>query len=411
VTAGHCLSCGAGGLHPILDLGMHPPSEAFLTLEHGHEPELFHPLTVVWCSSCTLMQLDVVVDPREIFDDYAYFSSYSTSWVEHARRHVEGLIDRFGLTSGSLVVEIASNDGYLLKHVLDRGIDALGIEPARTVAEAAEAAGVPTIREFFDDEVAATIRKEHGAADVIVANNVLAQVPSLPGFLAGLPTLLADGGVVTIEVPHVARLLAETQFDTIYHEHYSYFSLHSLVVALEAAGIAIFDVEELPTHGGSLRIFAQHAAYAVDRPPSPSVELVLQREVADGLTGLEPYVRFAANVRRVKFDLLEYLIGARRAGKQIVGYGAAGKGNTLLNYSGIRTDLIDFLVDRNPYKHGRLTPGTHIPIRPSEAIDETRPDVIVILPWNLRDEIAAQLAHTREWGCEIVVPIPRLRRL
>jgi SAM-dependent methyltransferase len=411
VTTARCLSCGADGLHPILDLGMHPPSEAFLAAEHGHEPELFHPLTVVWCPGCTLMQLDVVVDPIEIFDDYAYFSSYSTSWLEHARRHVEGLIDRFDLTTGSLVVEIASNDGYLLKYVLDHGIDALGIEPARTVADAAEAAGVPTIREFFDDELAETIRTEHGAADVIIANNVLAQVPQLPLFIAGLPTLLAEGGVVTIEVPHVARLLAETQFDTIYHEHYSYFSLHSLVVALGAAEMAIFDVEELPTHGGSLRIFAQHRAHAAVRPPAPSVELMLQREVADGLTRLDPYIRFAADVRRVKFDLLEFLIAARRDGKQIVGYGAAGKGNTLLNYCGIRTDLIDFLVDRNPYKHGRLSPGTHIPIRSPDAIDEARPDVIVILPWNLRDEIAIQLAHTREWGCEMVVPIPQVRRV
>ena len=405
-----CRACGSGPLEPILDLGMHPPSESFLSPAHVNDPEVFYPLTVVWCRNCSLLQLDVTVDPGEIFDDYAYFSSYSTSWVSHAERLVDSLVERFSLHADTLIVEIASNDGYLLQHVLARGLKGVGIEPSRTVAEAAIEASIPTIQKFFDattvDEILAQLEQR---ADVIIANNVLAQVPSLQTFIAGLPRLLAPHGVVTIEVPHVMRLLADLQFDTVYHEHYSYFSLHAIDVAMRAAGMSVFDVEEIPTHGGSIRVYAQHRSADSLRPPESSVDRLLATEIDRGITSIDPYVRFASEVPRIKQDLLEFLIGRRRSDQRIVGYGAPGKANTLLNYCGIRTDLIDFLVDRNPYKHGRFTPGTHIPILPPEALVEVQPDVVIIMPWNLVKEISEQLAYTRKWGCELMTVIPTVQ--
>jgi SAM-dependent methyltransferase len=388
----------------MVDLGKSPLCESFLPSDRLESMEPFFPLHVRVCTHCWLAQLPSFVPPDEIFEEYAYFSAYSDSWVEHAQTYVEMISARLGLTSDSLVVELASNDGYLLQHFLPKGVPVLGIDPAANVARAAEERGVPTLVEFFGVESADRLVREGRRADLVLGNNVLAQVPDINDFIAGVAVLLASGGTATFEFPHLERLLDGLQYDTIYHEHFSYFSLTTIAKIFEAHGLRVVDVEELQSHGGSLRVYAAHEEEG--REAAPAVAALLDREDAAGLRDPSRYRRFAGDVVESKRALLELLIELRRAGKQVVGYGAPGKGNTLLNYCGIRTDFLDYTVDRNPYKHGRFTPGTHIPILPPDTIDQTRPDAIVILPWNLAREIVAQLAHTREWGAQLIVPVP-----
>ena len=386
---------------------MSPLCERYLGADQLDEMESFYPLRVYVCDRCLLVQLQEFVSPEEIFTDYAYFSSYSSSWVEHAGRYCEMVVERLGLGRDSLVVELASNDGYLLGHLVRRDIPVLGIEPARNVAAAATAQGVPTLTEFFGVELARRLAAEGRRADLLVANNVLAQVPDLNDFVAGMRVLLAEGGVATIEFPHLARLLGGNQFDTIYHEHFSYFSLLVAQRVFNRHGLVVFDVEELPTHGGSLRVYLRHQEDS-SKPVRRSVAAVAAREAGEGFERLEHYLSFGPRVEATKRKLLSFLIQARERGKRTAGYGAPGKGNTLLNYCGIRADLLDYTVDRNPYKQGRYLPGTHVPIHDPSLIAETRPDYLLILPWNLRDEIIGQLAEVRSWGGRFVVPIPEV---
>ncbi len=403
-----CRFCGAVLRHTFVDLGMSPPCESFLSAEQLHRMEPFYPLHVWVCSMCFLVQLEEHVSPETIFTEYAYYSSFSTSWVGHARDYVETIIERLRLGRNSFVVELASNDGYLLQHFLPHGIPALGIEPARNVAAAAAAKGIPTLTEFFGVELAERLHGEGRQADLIVANNVLAQVPDVNGFTRGMKILLAPGGVITLEVPHLVSLVAGNQFDTIYHEHYSYFSLYTANRIFRKHGLELFDVEEIPTHGGSLRIYGRHAEDQ-SKPICARVTALLQRERELGIDRLDYYQAFGARVARTKRKLLSFLIAAREAGQSVVGYGAPGKGNTLLNYCGIREDLLAYTVDRNPYKHGKFLPGTHIPVFDVGHIRHTRPDYLLILPWNLEAEILEQTGYVREWGCKHVVPIPEPR--
>jgi SAM-dependent methyltransferase len=398
-----CRSCEAPLRHSFADLGSTPLANSYLEPEQLDGPERFYPLHAYVCATCFLVQLPAVAAPEEIFADYAYFSSYSTSWVEHARRYVDDAVERFRLGPESRVVEVASNDGYLLRHLVERGIPVVGIEPAANVAEAARAVGVPTLVRFFGRTTAEEVRAD-GAADLLVANNVLAHVPDLNDFVAGIAVLLAPSGAATLEFPHLLRLIEETEFDTIYHEHFSYFSLLSVERVFAAHGLELFDVEELTTHGGSLRIYARHSGASDGR--SARVDELRERELAAGLGDLEVYSRFEERVRAAKRDLLDFLIDARREGKSVVAYGAAAKGNTLLNYCGIRSDFVDYVVDRSPHKQGRYLPGTRLPIHAPERVTETRPDYLLILPWNLKDEIVEQMAHVREFGCRFVTPIP-----
>jgi SAM-dependent methyltransferase len=407
VFAAPCRFCGAVLDTTMVDLGMSPLCETFLRPEELNGPETFLPLHVRVCERCLLAQVQEYVSPKDIFEEYAYFSSYSTAWLDHAKQYADAMTERLGLGPGSLVVELASNDGYLLQWFAARGIPVLGVEPAANVAQVAIDKGIPTRVEFFGEQYARALVAEGVRADLVLGNNVLAQVPDLNSFVAGITTLLAPGGTVTIEFPHLQRLMEGNQFDTIYHEHFSYFSLLTTEKVFEAHGLTLFDVEELWTHGGSLRVYGRHAAEG-DRPVTDAVHRLRAAEVAYGLDRMETYERFGAQVEATKRRILSFLIEARDAGKRVVGYGAPGKGNTLLNYCGIRTDLIEFTVDRNPYKHGRFLPGTHIPVHPPEALDAAQPDYVFILPWNLRDEIATQLAHVREWGGRFVVPIPEI---
>jgi C-methyltransferase C-terminal domain/Putative zinc binding domain/Methyltransferase domain len=388
----------------VVDLGMSPLCESFLTADQSRQMEPFFPLRVFACERCYLVQLEAFVRPDEIFTEYAYYSAYSAAWVEHARRYVAMISRRLGLGADDLVVELASNDGYLLQHFVGTGVQILGIDPAANVAEAAEERSVPTLVDFFGHAAAERLVDEGKHASLIVGNNVLAQVPDLNDFVAGVQVLLRDDGTATFEFPHLLRLLDGLQYDTIYHEHFSYFSFATITEILRAHGLDVYDVEELWTHGGSLRVYAQHAGGP--RETREAVFELLEREEREGLSSPERYARFAEDVKESKRALLELLIRLRRKGKQVVGYGAPGKGNTLLNYCGIRTDLLDYTVDRNPYKHGLHTPGTHIPIFPPEKIAETRPDYILVLPWNLIDEISAQLSYVAEWGGQLIVPVP-----
>jgi SAM-dependent methyltransferase len=387
---------------------MSPLCESYLGSDQLNTMEPFYPLRVYVCERCFLVQLQEYVSREALFSEYAYFSSYSDSWLAHARRYADQMIEELRLTSRSRVVELASNDGYLLQHFVRQGIPALGVEPAANVAAVAIEKGVPTVVEFFGRATAAELVRRGEAADLLIGNNVLAQVHDLNDFVAGMKMLLAPRGIITVEVPHLMRLVADNQFDTIYHEHFSYFSLFSVEQIFAAHGLAIYDVDELDTHGGSLRIFACHAEDPL-RPVTPRVDGLRARERAAGLCGLAYYAQFGERVRETKRMLLEFLIAAKRAGKTIAGYGAPGKGNTLLNYCGIRTDFIDYTVDRNPYKQGKYLPGTHIPIHPPEQLRETRPDYVLILPWNLKQEIMAQLAYVREWGGQFVIPIPEVQ--
>ena len=405
-----CRFCAAPLRTTFVDLGMSPLCQTHIAPDQLHEMEPFYPLHAYVCDQCFLVQLQEFVTPDEIFTEYAYFSSYSTSWVEHARRYAEMMIERFKLGGGSKVMEIASNDGYLLQHFVARGVPVLGIEPAANVAQAAIARGVPTTMQFFGRRTAATIAAEHGRPDVLLGNNVLAHVPDINDFVGGMKILLAPHGVITMEFPHLARLIAENQFDTIYHEHFSYLSFVTVERIFAHHGLTLFDVEELPTHGGSLRIYARHAENAA-WPVTDRAIALRRREIDGGFMTLDRYRGFDEQVKRTKRKLLSFLIDAKNRGKKIVGYGAPGKGNTLLNYCGIRTDFLDFTVDANPYKQGKFTPGTRIPILAPGAIREARPDYVLILPWNLKDEISQQAGYIREWGGQFVVPIPEVKVL
>jgi C-methyltransferase C-terminal domain/Putative zinc binding domain/Methyltransferase domain len=390
----------------FVDLGMSPPCESYLSADQLDGPETFYPLHVRTCPRCLLVQLPSYIPAEDIFSHYAYFSSYSDSWVDHARRFVDAAVERLQLSGDSFVVEVASNDGYLLQHTVGRGIRSLGIEPAANVAEAAIAKGIDTEVVFLGAESGARMAQQYGPADLVVANNVLAHVPDIVDFARGLRALVSDDGCVSIEIPHLLQLVQHREYDTIYHEHYSYLSLLTTQRVLARAGLTVVDVEELPTHGGSLRTWSMPDAAAT--PPSAAVEAVLQAEAAAGLDTLEGHAGFAIAVADVRNDLLDFLVSCSRKGASVAGYGAPGKGNTLLNYAGVKPDLLSFTVDRNPFKHGKYLPGTHIPIHPVERLAEERPDYILILPWNLRDEIAAQLQYAREWGAQLVVPLPRL---
>jgi SAM-dependent methyltransferase len=403
-----CLFCDTALRHTFVDLGMSPLCESYVAQEQLNHMEPFYPLHVYVCDQCFLVQLQEYVSREEIFTEYAYFSSYADSWVEHMRRYADMITERLGLGAGSLVVEVASNDGYLLQHFVKKGIPVLGIEPAANVARVAVEKGIPTLVKFFGEETARELRAEGRQADLVCGANVLAQVPRPNDFVKGLQILLKPGGVVTLEFPHLMRLMEESQFDTIYHEHFSYFSFLSAEQIFAAQGLTLFDVEELPTHGGSLRVYARHAGDAT-KPVSERAQEMRRREIDAGLRRIETYARFGEQVKETKRKLLEFLIGAKRAGKTVVGYGAPGKGNTLLNYCGVRTDFIDFTVDRSPYKQGKFLPGTHIPIHPPDRIRETRPDYVLILPWNFKEEIVQQMAYIREWGGKFVVPIPEVR--
>jgi hypothetical protein len=405
-----CRFCGARAEHVFVDLGMSPLCESYLTADQLNGMEPFYPLKVTVCPRCFLVQLAEYVSPEHIFSEYAYFSSFSSSWVEHARVYTEAICRRLELSDRSFVIELASNDGYLLQHFVKAGIPALGIEPAMNVAEAARAKGVQTRCCFFGREAARDLVSRGEQADLLIGNNVLAQVPDLNDFVAGMKIALKPSGVVTMEFPHLMALMAGNQFDTIYHEHFSYFSLLTTERIFAAHGLTLFDVEEIPTHGGSLRVYARHAENG-SRPIERRVDELRGREEQAGLNRLSAYSAFEEQVKETKRKLLEFLITARRNRQSIVGYGAPGKGNTLLNYCGIRTDFVDYTVDRNPYKHYRFLPGTHIPIYPPDRIEQTRPDYVLILPWNLKNEIIDQLAYIREWGGQFVVPIPEVQVL
>lgn len=391
-----------------MDLGMHPLCESYLSDEELNRMEPFYPLHVLVCESCYLVQLHEYVTPESIFTEYAYFSSYADSWVQHAKCYTDMIIDRLKLTRNSFVVELASNDGYLLQHFVAAGIPVLGVEPAANVAEVARKKNVPTLVKFFGQQTARELVAEGRKADLVVGNNVLAQVPNINDFVSGIKALLAPHGIVTIEFPHLMKLIEENQFDTIYHEHFFYFSLMVAERIFAAHGLAIFDVEELPTHGGSLRIYGEHAENGKFQVTDQYRDLIKQEQKA-GFNRLETYSVFSEKVKETKRKLLEFLIEAKRKKKSIVGYGAPGKGNTLLNYCGIRTDFIDYTVDRNSYKQGKYTPGTHIPIYAPDKIRETKPDYVLILPWNVKDEIMQQAAYIREWGGQFVVPIPEVQ--
>ncbi|MFC5993827.1 methyltransferase domain-containing protein [Pseudonocardia hispaniensis] len=401
-----CRLCGSAQLRSFVDLGATPPCELFLTADALDRPEMTYPLHVRVCDRCLLAQLPPLITPEETFIEYAYYSSFSTSWVQHAQRYVSGAIERLGLGADSFVVEVASNDGYLLQHVVDRGIRCLGIEPSVNVGAAAREKGIPTLTAFLTPETGEQVRAEYGPADLVALNNVYAHIPDVVGFTKGLRALVADDGWVTIEVQHLLTLVERTQFDTIYHEHFQYYTVLTAQRALASGGLALVDVELLDTHGGSIRLWARPAEVAGE--PSQAVRDVLAAEEAAGLHTAEGHDGFATAVSRVRDDLVGFLIDARRQGKKVVGYGAPGKGNTLLNYCGIRPDLLSYTVDRNPYKHGRYTPGTRVPVLAPERIAEDRPDYVLILPWNLRTELVEQLAYVRDWGGRLVFPIPTL---
>ena len=403
-----CRFCGTKLEHTFVDLGMSPLCESYLASEHLNQMEPFYPLHVQVCGNCFLVQLEAYVTPEHIFSDYAYFSSYSDSWLAHAKRYTDLMVERFRIGAKSFVVELASNDGYLLQYFVENKVPVLGIEPAANVADVAIRKGVPTIVKFFGRETARELVASGKQADLLLGNNVLAQVPDLNDFVAGMKILLKPDGLITMEFPHLQRLMEENQFDTIYHEHFSYFSFLTAEKIFAAHGLTLFDVEELPTHGGSLRIYARHAEDS-SKPIVTTVTELRKREQSAGYTRLETYSRFAEQVKETKRKLLEFLIQAKRGGKKIAGYGAPGKGNTLLNYCAIRTDFLDYTVDRNPYKHGRFLPGTHVPIYPPDRIRETKPDFLLILPWNLKDEIIKQNGFIREWGGKFVVPIPEVQ--
>jgi hypothetical protein len=403
-----CRFCGSPLEHVFADLGASPLANSNLREEDLDQPERFYPLTAYVCGECFLVQLPESASPQEIFSHYVYFSSTSESWLRHAEAYVEGITERLGLGPESQVVELASNDGYLLQYFVERGIPALGVEPAANVAATAIERGIPTRVAFFGTETASALVDEGVAPDLVLGNNVLAHVPGLNDFVEGVRILLAPTGTATFEFPHLLQLIEQTEFDTIYHEHYSYFSLLTVQRVFAAHGLEVVDVEELRSHGGSLRLFVRHHGA---EPTGPRVAELVERERAAGLDRLENYGAFEEQVRATKRDLLEFLIGVRREGRHVAAYGAPAKGNTLLNYCGVRADLLDYVVDLSPHKQGLYLPGTRLPIHAPGRIAETRPDYVLILPWNLRDEIVRQMAHVRDWGGRFVTPIPTTRVL
>jgi len=405
-TGSSCRLCGAALDHSFVDLGSSPPANAYLSEVDLHRMEPHFPLHAFLCESCFLVQVEKFQSPEQLFGNYTYFSSFSDSWLKHAEAYTDTVVSRFNIGPASQVVEIASNDGYLLQYFHRRGIPVLGIEPAANVARAAEERGIPTLIRFFDINTARALILMDRQADLLIGNNVLAHVPDLHGFIAGLKVALKPPGVLTLEFPHLLKLMEHNQFDTIYHEHFSYFSFLAAERALEQHGLSVFDVEEIATHGGSLRLYVCHGDAC--RPVSDGVAALRAKETAAGLARTSTYRDFASRVRETKRRLLRFLIEAKEAGKSVVGYGAPAKGNTLLNYCGIRTDLLDYTVDRSPYKQGLYLPGSHIPIHHPDRIRQTKPDYVLILPWNLREEIMGQLADIREWGGRFVVPIPEV---
>jgi SAM-dependent methyltransferase len=403
-----CRLCKSERLISVLDLGATPPCERFLSEGELDSPETTFPLHLRLCEGCLLLQIPAMITPEDTFVEYAYFSSFSESWVRHARTFVDEVSQRLGLNSESFVVEVASNDGYLLQHLISSGVRCVGIEPSVNVGQAARDRGVPTVTAFLDEVSASRIRSEHGASDLVIANNVYAHIPDLLGFTRSLRELMSDDGWLSIEVHHALNLVSLGQFDTIYHEHFQYYTVHSALRALATADLAVVDVDLLPTHGGSIRLWARPAAVA--GPPTERVRSALAVEESAGLNQVEAYLQLRSRTERIRHDLLRFLLECRASGKRVVGYGAPGKGNTLLNYCGIRSDLIDYIVDRNPYKHGRFTPGTRIPIHDPERIEKDRPDVVLALPWNLESELTEQLGYIAEWGGELVFPLPTLHR-
>jgi SAM-dependent methyltransferase len=409
MTSASCRFCGAPLDVVFADLGMSPLANSYVPPDRANAMEPFYPLRALVCGRCLLVQLEEFESAEAIFSDYAYFSSYSSTWLEHSRRYVEQMIDRWKLDGTSHVVELASNDGYLLQYFVERGVPVLGVEPAANVAEVAVAKGVPTLVEFFGVETARGLAAER-RADLLLGNNVLAHVPDLNDFVGGIKTLLAERGVVTMEFPHLLALIEDNQYDTIYHEHFSYFSFLTVREVFAAHGMRLFDVEELPTHGGSLRIYGGHVEDDT-KPETERARELVAREQAAGLGDIETYRAYARRVEADKRETLEFLIGLKREGRSIVGYGAPAKGNTLLNYCGIGTDFLEYTVDLNPHKQGHLLPGSHIPIRAVETLRDTRPDVVLILPWNLREEIVEQHGYIREWGGRFAARVPELRLL
>ena len=397
-----CRHCQTVLVHTFVDLGLSPLSNAYVPIGAGVEK--FFPLHAYVCHACFLVQLPVHETPEGIFEEYTYFSSYSSSWLNHAKQYATMIAGKRGLSGESLVVEIACNDGYLLQYFAEMGINVLGIEPAKNVAKAAKSKGIPTISEFFGTELAESLREQGTKADLVVANNVLAHVPDINGFVRGIAMLLKDNGIATLEFPSLLNLIRFNQFDTIYHEHFSYLSLCTVKRIFDYCGLGIFDVEELPTHGGSLRVYA----CAADVDVSPNVGYLLADEEKFGLCDLAVYSKFAGNVKSLKREILRTLIALKDGGKTMIGYGAAAKGNTLLNYCGIRDDFLDYVADISPYKQGKCLPGTRIRIESTDAIRNSKPDYIFILPWNIKDEIMNQLDYAREWGCKFIVPIPKL---
>lgn len=408
MSALKCRFCDSPLRFTFVDLGVSPLSNSYLPEDRLLSMEPFFPLHVYTCESCFLVQLPEVQSPEQIFSDYAYFSSYSDSWLRHARDFTEMITERFALGPASMVVEIASNDGYLLQYFKNKGIPVLGIEPARNVARVAEEAGIPTMVRFFGVNTATDLAGEGTLADLVIANNVLAHVPDINDFVSGVKRILKSDGIVTMEFPHLMRLMEENQFDTIYHEHFSYFSFLTAEKIFARHGLTLFDVDEIHTHGGSLRVYGRHAD-DLSRPVSDKIAGLKAREEAAGFASPAAYRAFSAKVQETKRKILEFLIREKNAGKTIVAYGAPAKGNTLLNYCGIRTDFIDFTVDRSPHKQGHFLPGTRIPIHAPEKIDEAKPDYVIILPWNLQDEIMEQMAHISSWGGRFVAFIPEVK--
>ncbi len=405
---GSCRFCGTPLKRTFVDLGMSPPCESYLDETQLNQMEPFYPLHAYVCQKCLLVQLEEYVKPEHIFTEYAYFSSYSDSWLTHAKAYTEMAIERFKLDAKSLVVELASNDGYLLQYFVEKDIPVLGIEPAANIAKVANEKGIKTVVQFFGEESAQEMAQKGQQADLVIGNNVLAQVPDLNGFVKGMKIILKPQGVITMEFPHLSRLMEESQFDTIYHEHFSYFSFLTVEKIFQEHGLAIFDVEELWTHGGSLRIFACHSDNTSKEMSQRTADL-RATETAAGFGELDAHLTFEPKVRSIKWRILDFLISAKREGKSVAGYGAPGKGNTLLNYCGIRTDFLDYTVDRNPYKQGKFLPGTHIPILHPDKIKETKPDYLFVLPWNFKDEIIEQMSPIREWGGKFLVPIPDVK--
>ncbi len=405
----NCRFCKTPLEHVFLDLVNAPASNSFLTTEQLNEPENFYPLKVYVCENCFLVQVDEYKKSDAIFNSgYVYFSSFSTSWLEHSKAYVEKMVNRFELNKNSLVVELASNDGYLLQYFKEKNIPCLGIEPTANTAEAAIAKGIETVIDFFGVSLADNLREERGQADLLLGNNVLAHVPDIIDFVKGMSLILKKEGIITMEFPHLLQLVRNTQFDTIYHEHFSYLSLYAVKQIVESQGLELFDVEEIPTHGGSLRIYAKHKDNN-GLTISPAVNQLLQNEIAEGIDSLDFYSHFRENVNKVKLSFLEFLISQKKQKKKIIAYGAAAKGNTMLNYCGVKDDFIDFVVDSNPAKQNLFLPGSHIPVYSIDAIAKYQPDFIIILPWNIKDEIISLLSFVKDWNCQFVTVIPELK--